>query len=421
MRRKWMALWMMCCILVIGLCSGKAVVYASSAALAFSKNKEQITVGQSFIVTLTVESTKEFKDFQTYVAYDPKVLELIDTGNHVTGSDGLVFISDINGKKSNIHQYRMKFRALQEGSCEIYISDTVYIYEASTAAEMSVSKGTLQVDVNSAEIKEENQGLGSLIVGEGVLEPEFNSKVTEYRVEVSADTETLFMNAKAKLKAYKVTLEGNTNLKEGENTAKIVVTDKNGTDKIYTILIHKKTKEEEVLEEEEKESEIKEDGKKNRFSVYKEDEGTIFETNMYFRVVPIPESSIIPKGYKEEVIKLQGMPITVYMPINDAASNLVLIYGKTEETVGEEAAFYVFDRIEETLQRFRESEPVVEVSKEAENYQKQVKHLYILIFILVICLLAMLLALVHVYIKTGQQIEFIRGRSSHCKGGGRGA
>lgn len=406
MKRRWMALWIMCCILIIGLCSGKAVIHASSAALAFSKNKEQITVGQSFIVTLTVESTKEFKDFQTYVAYDPKVLELIDTGNHVTGSEGLVFISDIDGKKSNIHQYRMKFRALQEGSCEIYISDTVYIYEASTAAEMSVSKGTLQVDVDAPEIKEENQGLGSLTVGEGVLEPEFNSDVTEYRVEVSADTETLFMNAKAKLKAYKVTLEGNTNLKEGENTAKIVVTDKSGSDKIYTILIHKKTKEEEMLEREEKEAEIKEDGKKDRLSVYKEDEGTILETNMHFRVVPIPESSIIPKGYKEEIIKLQGMPVTVYMPINDTVSDFVLIYGKTEETVGEEATFYVFDRAEETLQRFRESEPIVESSKGTENYQKQIKHLYILIFILIICLLAMLLALVHVYIKTGQQMEF---------------
>lgn len=400
-----MALWMICCILVIGFCSGKAVIHASSAALAFSKNREQITVGQSFIVTLTVESTKEFKDFQTYVAYDPKILELIDTGNHVTGSEGLVFISDIDGKKSNIHQYRMKFRALQEGSCEIYISDTVYIYEASTAAEMSVSKGTLQVDVDASEIKEENQGLGSLTVGEGVLEPEFNSNVTEYRVEVSADTETLFMNAKAKLKAYKVTLEGNTNLKEGENIAQIVVTDKNGNDKIYTIVIHKKTKEEEILEKEEKESEINEDGKKKNFSIYKEDEGTILETNMYFRIVPIPESSVIPKGYKEEIIKLQGIPITVYMPINDTTSNLVLIYGKTEETEGEEATFYTFDRIEETLQRFRENEPIVESANKAENYQKQIKHLYILIFILVICLLAMLLALVHVYIKTGQQME----------------
>lgn len=413
MKRRWMALWIMCCILTIGLCSGKAVIHASSAALAFSKNKEQITVGQSFIVTLTVESTKEFKDFQTYVAYDPKVLELIDTGNHVTGSEGLVFISDIDGKKSNIHQYRMKFRALQEGSCEIYISDTVYIYEASTAAEMSVSKGTLQVDVDAPEIKEENQGLGSLTVGEGVLEPEFNSDVTEYKVEVSADTETLFMNAKAKLKAYKVTLEGNTNLKEGENTAQIVVTDKNGSDKIYTILIHKKTKEEEILESEEKESEIKEDGKKDRFSVYKEDEGTILETNMYFRVVPIPESSIIPKGYKEETIKLQGMPVTVYMPINDTVSDFVLIYGKTEETVGEEATFYVFDRTEQTLQRFRESEPIVESSKGTENYQKQIKHLYILIFILIICLLTMLLALIHVYIKTGQQMEFEEEEAKH--------
>lgn len=402
MRKRWMALWMMCCILMTGLYSGK-IVYASSAALAFSKNKDQISVGQSFVVTLTVESAAEFKDFQTYVAYDPKVLELIDTGNHVTGSDGLVFISDIDGKTSNVHQYRMKFRALQEGSCEIYVSDTVYIYEVSTAKEMSVSKGTLQVNVEKAEKTEENQGLGSLIVGEGVLKPEFDSQVTEYRVDVSADTETLFMDAKAKLKAYKVTMEGNVNLKEGDNTAKIIVTDKNGTDKIYTIIIHKKTKEEEVLEKEEKESETKGE-EENRLYVYKEDEGIILKTNMYFRIVPIPNSSVIPKGYKEETIKLQGMSITVYMPVEDSASNVVLLYGKAEGTE-EGAGFYTFDRMEETLQRYIENEPIIESSIEVENYQKQIKHLYILIFILIICLLAMLLALMHIYIKTGQQME----------------
>ncbi|MDE7425972.1 MAG: cadherin-like beta sandwich domain-containing protein [Lachnospiraceae bacterium] len=405
MKRRWMALWMICCVLVIGVYSGK-IVHASSAALAFSKNKEQISVGQSFIVTLTVESAAEFKDFRTYVAYDPQILELVDTGNHVTGSDGLVFISDIDGKKSNVHQYRMKFRALQEGSCEIYISDTVYIYEAATATEMSVSKGTLQVDVKPAETKEENQGLGSLKVGEGVLEPKFDSKVTEYRVAVSADTETLFIDAKAKLKAYKVTMEGNTNLKEGDNLAKIVVTDKNGVDKIYTIMIHKKTKEEEALDKEVKESEVKGEEKQNGLSVYKEDDGIILETNMYFRIVPIPGSSVIPKGYKEENIKIHGMSITVYMPTNDPASNLVLIYGKVEGTKQEGAVFYTFDRMEETLQRFRASEPVVESSTETENYKKQMKHLYILIFVLIICLLVMLLALLHVYIKTDQQGEF---------------
>ena len=402
MRKRWIAFWMMCCILMTGLYGGK-IVHASSAALAFSKNKDQILVGQSFVVTLTVESAAEFKDFQTYVAYDPKVLELIDTGNHVTGSDGLVFISDIDGKTSNVHQYRMKFRALQEGSCEIYVSDTVYIYEASTAKEMSVSKGTLQVNVEKAESTEENQGLGSLIVGEGVLKPEFDSQITEYRVDVSADTETLFMDAKAKLKAYKVILEGNVNLKEGDNTAKIIVTDKNGTDKIYTIIIHKKTKEEEVLEKEGKESETKGE-EENRLYVYKEDEGIILKTNMYFRIVPIPNSSVIPKGYKEETIKLQGMSITVYMPMEDSASNVVLLYGKAEETE-EGAGFYTFDRMEETLQRYIENEPIVESSIEVENYQKQIKHLYILIFILIICLLGMLLALLHIYVKTGQQME----------------
>lgn len=404
MKRRWMALWTICCVLTATLFCGK-MVYASSAALAFSKNKENITVGQTFVVTLTVESATEFKDFQTYAAYDPKVLELIDTGNHVTGSEGLIFISDIDGKKSNIHQYRMKFRALQEGSSQIYISDTVYIYEADTASEMSVSKGTLEINVGKEEvIQEKNQGLGSLSVGEGELTPAFGSDVTEYHVNVSEDTETLFIDAKAKLKACHVTIEGNTNLKEGDNTAKIIVTDKNETQKIYTIYIHKKSKEEQVLEQEEQETGADEE-QEQRLTVNVEDEGVILNTNLYFRIVPVPDSSIIPKGYKEENIKLHKETITVYMPLEDEAGNFVLIYGKAEGDRSDEAGFYTFDRMEETLQRYREEEKVVEPEEDNTNYQKQIRYLYIMIFILVMCLLAMLLALLHVYVKLGKQLE----------------
>ena len=405
MKKNRVIVYILCLVLMTGLWSGK-IIYASSAALAFTKDKDRVEVGQSFVVTLTVESMAEFKDFQTYVAYDPKALELIDTGNYVTGSEGLVFISDIDGKTSNVHQYRMKFRAMQEGSSEIYVSDTVYIYEAATGNEMSVSKGTLQINVEPKEKQELNQGLGSLTVGEGTLQPEFDSKVTEYQVEVSEKTETLFLDAKAKLKADTVTIEGNTNLKEGDNTAKIIVTSKNGTKMEYRILIHKKSKEEEVLEKEEKETDTEwtENENKSRLTVQQEDEGIILKTNMYFRIVPVPQNNLIPEGYKEEIIKLYGTPVVVYMPIEDEASDVVLVYGKAEGNKAE-AAFYTFDRVEETLQRYKESVPVRESTSEAHNYQKQIKHLYILIFILVACLLAMLLALIYIYTRREETEE----------------
>lgn len=382
------------------------IVQAASAGLSFSKDKEDILVGNSFVVTVTVESTAEFKDFQTYIAYDPQMLELIDTGNYVTGSEGLVFISDINGKISNVHQYRMKFRALKSGKSEIYVSDNVYIYEANTAQEMSVSKGAMEVEVAAVHVQEQNQnqGLGSLSVGEGTLNPAFKSDVTEYQVEVSSKTETLFIDAKAKLKAYQIDIEGNTRLKEGQNIAKVIVKDANNSQKIYTIYIHKKSNEEEILDQEEHQVEA-EDQEESGLKVIKEDEGIMLKTSNYFRVVPVPENSVIPGGYTEEKIRIKGNSVIVYAPAKNLKSNQVLLYGMMEgkEEIG--AAFYIFDQKEQSLSKFVENEEKISISSTEENYQRQIKNLYIFIFVLILCLLGMLMALLHLYVKSDQGYE----------------
>ena len=230
-------------LLVFFVSLNERAIYAASASVAFSASNKNPSVGDTIIVTLTAESSEGIKDFQTYVAYDSSVLELVDTGTHVKGSDGLVFISDVGNEADVLRQYRMKFKALQEGSCEIYVSDTVYIYDASAGKEMSVSKNTLQIDVKKAvqHTQNSNKGLASLSISEGTLTPEFNSKTTEYKTKVSADTDTLFIDAIGKLSVYEVTVTGNKNLKAGDNQAKIRVTAQNGTEKVYTIDIYKPT------------------------------------------------------------------------------------------------------------------------------------------------------------------------------------
>lgn len=243
-------------LLVFFVSLNERAIYAASASVAFSASNKNPSVGDTIIVTLTAESSMGIKDFQTYVAYDPSVLELVDTGTHVKGSDGLVYISDVGNEADVLRQYRMKFKALCEGSCEIYVSDTVYINDASTGKEMSVSKNTIQIDVKKAvqNIENTNKGLASLSISEGTLMPEFNSKTTQYKTKVSADTDTLFIDAVGKLGAYEVTVTGNKNLKAGDNQAKICVTDQNGIEKVYTIDIYKPTAKENENEKEQEQA-----------------------------------------------------------------------------------------------------------------------------------------------------------------------
>ena len=99
MKRKTTILWITLVSLIFLLFQGKAI-YAASASVAFSTTRSDFVVEDEFIVTLTAESSAGISGFQTYVAYDTTMLELTDTGRHVSGGDGLIFISDLESAPS---------------------------------------------------------------------------------------------------------------------------------------------------------------------------------------------------------------------------------------------------------------------------------------------------------------------------------
>lgn len=383
--------------------NGRAI-YASSASVAFSTSNKNPEVGDSIIVTLTVESSVGISDFQTYVAYDPSVLELVGTGSHVKGSDGLVLISDVGNEVDQLRQYRMKFKALREGSSEVYVSDTVYIYEATTGKEMSVSKNTIQVNVQkkSKSTEVSNKGLASLSISEGTLTPEFDSKTTEYETTVSADTDTLFIEAKGYLSAYEVNVQGNKNLKSGNNKATIRVTDQSGGEKVYTITIHKLTK-----KEEQENDAAKKQSESASFSVQKKGEKQYLKSSIKLQLVTLSSKEEIPAGYEESKIVLDGTKITAYIPKEDSKSNYVLLYGK----VGKDSAgFYTFDRVGQTIQRYDESSDFASETQVdgQEGTQKQIVFLQRALLVCVIVILLLLFLLIRMKKKANARREYLK-------------
>lgn len=348
-------------MLVIFLSFSEKAIYAASASVAFSSTSSEYKVGDTFIVNLTAESSAGISGFQTYVAYDPTVLELVDTGNHVTGSEGLIYISDLSGEEQ-VREYHMKFKALAQGDTEVYVSDNIYMYEAVSKEQMSVSKNKLKLRITEAQnVKEqENCNLAELKISQGQLVPSFDPKVTQYQADVPSDCDMLYVDAKAKLKAASVEVEGNENLKEGENTVQVTVTGKDGNKKQYTIRINKQTKQEEILKEEEAEVEEEQEEKDEETifgkqeCILKKQQGNLhLVTSMDLEIVPVPDKETIPEGYVESSIKMQGLTFTVYVPDTMGNSDFVLIYGKVGE---KEARFYKFDRVGETLQRYVDGE-----------------------------------------------------------------
>ena len=92
------------------------------------------------------------------------------------------------------------------------------------------------------EEKSTNKALKSLAVELAGLDPEFNKDTTNYTLTVEQDVTSLKINAEAEDEKAKVSISGNENLQEGDNTVKIVVTAEDGTARTYTIIVTKQKK-----------------------------------------------------------------------------------------------------------------------------------------------------------------------------------
>ena len=358
--------------MIFSLWEGKAI-NAASASVAFSSSKEEYAVGESFIVTLTAESSSGISGIQTYVAYDPNVLELTDVGKCVSGENGLILISDLEGEEQ-VREYHMKFMAKKAATTEVYVSDTVHMYSGQDSKQMSVSQNTLPLHIveqqSLTEQQVENKGLKSLEVSYGQLTPAFSADVTQYEVEVESDVNILYIEAKAVLAADVVTVQGNENLQEGENQATITVSGSKKKDKVYTIKIYKNSTQEEVLEEETEKVEEAQIGNRNSdnngITFYSEDGTLHMNYNLDFEIVPIPDTTVIPNGYVQTLISVEGQDVIAYAP-KDNLGDYVLVYGRKQDG---EAKFYQYDRVGQWISSY-EGDDLQNVEVHTSAYEKK--------------------------------------------------
>lgn len=87
--------------------------------------------------------------------------------------------------------------------------------------------------------KSDNTNLKSLKVDVEGLSPEFDKNITEYYLIVDLTIEEVNVEAVPEDEKSKITITGNSDLQEGENTVKILVKAENGNTKTYTINITK--------------------------------------------------------------------------------------------------------------------------------------------------------------------------------------
>lgn len=346
------------------------IAKASSGTVSLYTTESTYAAGDEVELVVDINSTAGISFVDLELLYDSSLLEFVSGDEGVAAEDGLIQISDHFSRNKNRKKYKVTFLALGEGSWEFLTTTEPLIYDASFEV-MSVS--TLRTTVTITREKEEEAKalLSYLRVVEGEIVPEFSPERTKYELNVSNEVESLTIYADSEDDSHQVTIEGNSDLKEGSNSVVIKVTDRSGNENSYIISVYRNSlKEDESAagEEETKEPEKDEETKKPEENEENEGEDDPFMLeggeglrsrminerlnlllSQRFIMIPLPENVAVPTGYEKTQLILDGNSLTAYTLADDLENDFLLFYGKLK---GGKEGFYFYDRVDKTLQRY---------------------------------------------------------------------
>lgn len=348
--------------------------HAASAKVWITSEATEFTVGESVLVYITISSDTAFGDFEANLTYDDEVLEYVGKHSFITGSSGFLRIKDMNIIEEEYdRKYALEFKAITVGTSKIAFQNSIMVYDFETGIEMAVSSNDMTVDVKAAETASTNAYLSALKISPSELNPPFDKEVFQYNTIVNNNTKKLVIDATRENESAVVQISGNDSLKEGENKINVTVVAESGNVIEYTINVFRESAPEE--------GETLNDGNSSPSTMHGsfqittiEDELFAIYNGAYKLVKPGPEVEI-PKNYIKTRIIISDTSIEVYAPENNLEYDFLLIYAENE--MGE-AGFYQYDRVEKTLQRYSQDNPLQYVddvnSNPNEDKEKQYRN-----------------------------------------------
>lgn len=181
---------------------------------------------------------------------------------------------------------------------------------SSSSSSSSNSSSSTTTTVQEPEVKKSSEkNLSSLSVSEGTLSPKFSAGTTTYKVDLTSETESLTISAKAKDSKAKVSGTGKKDLKIGENNFTVTVTAEDGSKKTYTI------------------------------SVYVTEKPTQFVKlgDQNLGILNDLSKTDVPKGFEKSTIKIDNKDVTA---LQNKDMGLTLLYLQNED---DSTGFYIYD------------------------------------------------------------------------------
>ena len=354
MKRK--ITYLLLCVFVLSLLLN-TTVKAAGANITFSTKEDTVVKGEKILVNIHVTSEVEIGDFETFISYNSDVLEFVEGNSFIAGGEGLLKLSHTNvleGEKER--KYVLEFKAIRIGKGEIAIDGKPEIYDFETNTNMSVSSNRMTVEVVPEEKASNNSNLKELKISPAVADFKFEKEKTEYKFTVENSITKLIISAKPEDEKSSVTVDGDINLKEGDNLISLVVKAESGDITTYTLEVTR-LKGEETGED--GETVLGENAVIGKVEVIQVEEKRYIQNGYRYQ---IPEEGLTEEliqeyslqDYKEISYKIGEMEITAYE--KEGEEDFLLLYLMNESG---ETGLYQYDKKENTLQRYI-VQPVVE-------------------------------------------------------------
>ena len=218
-------------------------IKSDAASLSISTSKSSVSPGGTFTVTVSVSGGAGKVSTSVSNGSGGKT-EFLDNSSYsftcTAGSSGSVTIS----ASGSIADYNTETESNKSAS------KTVKIVQPSTNTGGNSSSGSSNGTNNKKPTtstpkpvetpKSTDSTLSELAIKEGKITPEFKKDVKEYSLTIPYEISEANVTATANDSKAKVAIEGNKDLKEGENTVKVLVTAEDGTSTTYTIKVTRK-------------------------------------------------------------------------------------------------------------------------------------------------------------------------------------
>ena len=144
----------------------------------------------------------------------------------------------IGGKVANLNNSQDESSISKSVTITVKEKEQPQQNNTTTTTKQTTTNNTVSNN-NTSNSQSSNNYLKTLEVSEEGLTPDFNKNKTSYSLSVGTKVTKIDVNAIAEDSSAKVSVSGNTELKDGDNNIYITVTAANGTKRTYTIVVNR--------------------------------------------------------------------------------------------------------------------------------------------------------------------------------------